>query len=106
MMKRLLLCVPVLLCACTAPPAPTPEATAPSSAAAEPEQAPAAQPAPAERPMDEVPVQKTAASGDREYHFANGCVVLLEAKRAVVKEEGPQCESHHRDIALLYASGD
>jgi hypothetical protein len=105
-MKRLLLCFPILLCACTAPPPSTPDATEPSSAAVEARQTPADATAPAERPMDEVPVQKTAASGDREYHFANGCVVLLEAKRAVVKEEGPQCESHHRDIALLYASGD
>jgi hypothetical protein len=105
-MKRLLLCFPILLCACTAPPPSTPDAVEPSSAAVEAKQPPAEAPAPAARPMDEVPVQKTAADGDREYHFANGCVVLLEAKRAVVKEEGPQCESHHRDIALLYASGD
>lgn len=105
-MKRLLLCVPVLLCACTAPPASSPEASAPANAATEAVEAPDSQVAPEARPMDEVPIQKTAANGDREYHFASGCVVVLEARQAVVKEEGTQCESHHRDIALLYASAD
>ena len=60
----------------------------------------------AERPMDEVPVQATLSNGDREYAFANGCRVVLDPKRAVVKQEGDACESHHRDIALLYGSGD
>ncbi|OJF99241.1 hypothetical protein [Pararhizobium antarcticum] len=59
-----------------------------------------------ERPMDEVPVRKTLPNGDREYSYVNGCVVVLEPKRAVVKTEGPNCQSHHRDISLLYASGD
>ncbi|SFB39678.1 hypothetical protein SAMN03159496_03431 [Rhizobium sp. NFR07] len=59
-----------------------------------------------ERPMDEVPVRKTLANGDRQYAYRNGCIVVLEAKRAVVKTEGAVCQSHHRDISLLYASGD
>lgn len=58
------------------------------------------------RPMDEVPVQTTLANGDRQYGFRNGCVIVLEPKRAVVKTEGRICALHHRDIALLYASGD
>lgn len=105
-MKRLLLCVPVLLCACTAPPASSPEASTPANAATEAVGAPDSQQAPDARPMDEVPTQKAAVDGDREYHFANGCVVVLAPRQAVVKEEGAQCESHHRDIALLYASAD
>lgn len=56
--------------------------------------------------MDEVPAQSVLANGDREYGFANGCRVVLEATRAVVKQEGGRCQPHHRDIALLYASGD
>ena len=59
-----------------------------------------------ERAMDEVPVQATLSNGDREYAFANGCRVVLDSRRAVVKQEGDACESHHRDIALLYGSGD
>ncbi|SDB74260.1 hypothetical protein SAMN03159422_05187 [Agrobacterium fabrum] len=59
-----------------------------------------------ERPMDEVPVQTTLSDGDRQYSYKNGCVVVLEAKRAVVKSEDARCQSHHRDISLLYASGD
>ena len=59
-----------------------------------------------ERAMDEVPVQATLSNGDREYAFANGCRVVLDAKRAVVKKEDDVCASHHRDIALLYGSGD
>ncbi|MGN7870857.1 hypothetical protein PARHAE_03932 [Paracoccus haematequi] len=71
----------------------TPVATAPA-------------PAEPERPMDEVPVQMTLANGDRHYSFKSGCVVVLEPQRAVVKSETRACELHHRDIALLYASGD
>lgn len=59
-----------------------------------------------ERPMDEVPVQQRLANGDRQYSFKNGCVVVLEPGRAVMKTEGDVCELHHRDIALLYASAD
>jgi hypothetical protein len=59
-----------------------------------------------ERPMDEVPVQTILSGGDRQYSYKNGCVVVLEPKRAVVKSEGERCQSHHRDISLLYASGD
>lgn len=59
-----------------------------------------------ERPMDEVPVQRTLANGDREYGFKGGCVVVLEPSRAVVKSESGTCALHHRDIALLYASAD
>lgn len=58
------------------------------------------------RPMDEVPGQRQLPNGDRQYSFENGCVIVLEARRAVVKMEGTACELHHRDIALLYASGD
>ncbi|MCJ8138374.1 hypothetical protein [Falsirhodobacter halotolerans] len=59
-----------------------------------------------ERPMDEVPQQTTLADGTRQYAFRNGCVVILEPTAAVLVREGAQCELHHRDIALLYASGD
>lgn len=59
-----------------------------------------------ERPMDEIPVQMTLANGDRHYSFKSGCVVVLEPQRAVVKSETGACALHHRDIALLYASGD
>lgn len=59
-----------------------------------------------ERPMDEVPVRTTLSGGDRQYSYENGCIVVLEPKRAVVKSEGARCQSHHRDISLLYASGD
>ena len=69
------------------------------------EPAPPAPPA-AERPMDEVPLQQVGPNGAREYRFANGCVIVLEPDRAVVRSEGDGCELHHRDIALLYASGD
>lgn len=58
------------------------------------------------RPMDEVPEQQTLANGDREYRFDNGCVIVLEPARAVVRTESADCELYHRDIALLYASGD
>ena len=58
------------------------------------------------RPMDEVPVQARTTSGDRQYSFANGCVIVLEANRAIVRTEAASCQLHHRDIALLYASGD
>ena len=63
-------------------------------------------PAPAERPMDEVPVQTSISNGDRQYGFKSGCVIVLEPKRAVVKSETGACALHHRDIALLYASAD
>lgn len=68
--------------------------------------APSAQTPAGERPMDEVPRQTQLANGDRQYAFRNGCVIVLEARRAVVKSEGDVCALHHRDIALLYASGD
>ena len=63
-------------------------------------------PAEPERPMDEVPVQKTLPNGNRHYSFKSGCVVVLEPQRAIVRSETGACELHHRDIALLYASGD
>ncbi|MBC7279940.1 hypothetical protein [Hoeflea sp.] len=93
-MKMLALVLTVLLTACTgsAPPA-SPPAASP-------------QPAGPERPMDEVPAQQVLSGGDREYRFANGCVIVLEAEQAVVKIESASCELYHRDIALLYASGD
>lgn len=58
------------------------------------------------RPMDEVPREQRLPNGDRQYGFANGCVIVLEPRRAVVKSEGAVCALHHRDIALLYASAD
>lgn len=58
------------------------------------------------RPMDEVPQQATLADGARQYSFQNGCVIVLEPIRAVVRAEAEICQLHHRDIALLYASGD
>ncbi|NIJ68070.1 hypothetical protein [Xanthomonas sp. 60] len=103
-MKRVLYGVvpALLLSACGGQPeaVTSPEAK-PAEAAAVPPQGTAP-----ERPMDEVPVQATLSNGDREYAFANGCRVVLDSKRAVVKQEGDACESHHRDIALLYGSGD
>lgn len=62
--------------------------------------------APPERPMDEVPRQTTLADGSREYGFRNGCVIVIEPTRAVVRTEASDCQLHHRDIALLYASAD
>ncbi|MDH2329041.1 hypothetical protein QCN27_19520 [Cereibacter sp. SYSU M97828] len=59
-----------------------------------------------ERPMDEVPNQTTLPNGDRSYGFKNDCVIILQAQQAVVKSESATCELYHRDIALLYASGD
>lgn len=59
-----------------------------------------------ERPMDEVPVQQLLASGEREYRFANGCVIVVTPDRAIVLTENEICELFHRDIALLYASAD
>ncbi|MFT7967428.1 hypothetical protein ACMYM5_23080, partial [Salmonella enterica subsp. enterica serovar Enteritidis] len=58
------------------------------------------------RPMDEVPQQHMLANGEREYRFDSGCVVVLHPSQAVVKSESGDCALHHRDIALLYASGD
>lgn len=63
-------------------------------------------PAQPERPMDEVPAQRLLPSGEREYSFDNGCVVVLQARQAVLVREGDVCELYHRDIALLYASAD
>ena len=59
-----------------------------------------------ERPMDEGPAQQTLPDGTREYGFANGCTIVLEAAQAVVLSEGDVCAPYQRDIALLYASGD
>ncbi|MEO1949293.1 MAG: hypothetical protein ABGX09_04265 [Thioclava sp.] len=56
--------------------------------------------------MDEVPVQSVLPNGERQYSFENGCDVILEAKAAILVREDPECALHHRDIALLYASGD
>lgn len=84
---RVLSLLPVLLlAACAAPVAP-------------------ASPLPS-RPMDEVPAQRVLPGGDREYRFVNGCVIVLEADRAVVRADGGICELYQRDIALLYASAD
>ncbi|WP_167626589.1 hypothetical protein [Paracoccus luteus] len=58
------------------------------------------------RPMDEVPRQQRLPNGDRQYGFQNGCIIVLEPQRAVVRSEGAACALHHRDIALLYASAD
>lgn len=59
-----------------------------------------------ERPQDEVPAERSLPGGDRQYGFRNGCIIVLEATRAVVKSEGQVCELYQRDIALLYAAGD
>ncbi|MDH2328868.1 hypothetical protein QCN27_18625 [Cereibacter sp. SYSU M97828] len=56
--------------------------------------------------MDEVPHQITLPNGNRSYGFKGNCVIVLEPKRAVVKSEAEACKLHHRDIVLLYASGD
>jgi hypothetical protein len=80
--------------------------TACTSAERQDAAAPARPAATGERPMDEAPMQRTLLNGDREYSYRNGCVVVLEPRRAVVKSEGAACQSYHRDISLLYASGD
>ncbi|WEZ84197.1 hypothetical protein P6U16_05815 [Rhizobium sp. 32-5/1] len=59
-----------------------------------------------QRPMDEVPVQMRLPDGSRQYSFRNGCIIVIEAKRAIVTSEATVCELYHRDIALLYAAGD
>lgn len=59
-----------------------------------------------QRPMDEVPQQSTLTDGTRQYGFRNGCTVVLQPARAVLVRESAECALHHRDIALLYASGD
>ena len=59
-----------------------------------------------DRPMDEVPVQQLLLNGQREYRFANSCVIVLQPDRAIVLTESEVCELFHRDIALLYASAD
>lgn len=59
-----------------------------------------------DRPMDEVPVQSVLPNGERLYSFENGCDVVLQARQAVLVREDPECALYHRDIALLYASGD
>jgi hypothetical protein len=82
-MKALALIPLMFLAACVEPADPTPE-----------------------HPMDEVPVQQRLSDGTREYRFANGCAVVLQSDRAVLVREGAECELHHRDIALLYASAD
>lgn len=53
------------------------------------------------RPMDEFPVQQLLAGGSREYRFANGCVIVLLPKEAVVETESSVFELYQRDITLL-----
>lgn len=99
----------VVVSACSRQEAPAPQAASETPAAgteASPVRDVEAQAATPERPMDEVPVRRVTDVGDRLYQFANGCEIVITAKRAVVKSESPQCQLHHRDIALLYASGD
>lgn len=59
-----------------------------------------------DRAMDEVPVQSVLPNGQRVFSFANGCDVVLQPQQAVLVREDPECALYHRDIALLYASGD
>lgn len=56
--------------------------------------------------LSEVPRQERSALGDRVYRFVSGCVIVVEPRQAVIKVETGACQSHHRDIALLYAAGD
>ena len=56
--------------------------------------------------MDEVPTQRRLASGERQYGFRSGCIIVVEPVRAVVTSEGGACRLYHRDIALLHAAGD
>lgn len=95
--RHIVLSLPLIatLAACS-PAEPPPQATAPAEPAKET----------GERPMDEVPRRTVLPNGDRQYGYRNGCLVVLEARRAVVKSEGEACQPHHRDISLLYASGD
>ena len=83
-MSRLMLIATLALGACVAAPAP----------------------GPVDRPQDEVPMQSRLPNGDRLYGFAGGCRIVIERVRAVVKSETGACALYHRDIALLYASGD
>ncbi|MFD1910642.1 hypothetical protein [Halodurantibacterium flavum] len=91
-----------MLGACAAPPmAPTGASTgAPTEAPTDVGRDPDA------RPQDEVPEQRRLPDGGREYRFSNGCVVVLEPERAVLRDEAAVCELYQRDIALLYASAD
>ena len=66
----------------------------------------AQQPVALELPTDKVPVQQRLVSGNRQYSFKNGCVIVLEPARALVRRERDVCELHNRAIALPYASGD
>ena len=48
----------------------------------------------------EIPVRGESSARAAVYYQ------ILEPQRAVVRSETGACELHHRDIALLYASGD
>lgn len=99
-MKTLLLLSALGLTACAEPAARESSSTAPAASGSD------TAPVSSDRPMDEVPAQRVLADGGREYRFDNGCVIVLEADRAVVTTESEACALFHRDIALLYASGD
>jgi hypothetical protein len=59
-----------------------------------------------DRPMDEVPETQRLPNGDRQFRFSDGCVVVLQPDRAVMRSESAFCALYQRDIALLYASAD
>lgn len=71
-------------------------------------------PATPEEHTGEVPEQHLRANGELEYRFEQGCVVVLQPKRsrlrrsvrAVLRSESQECQSHHRNIARLYATGN
>ncbi|MTH64380.1 hypothetical protein [Paracoccus shanxieyensis] len=95
-----LLILPLLLAACeTAPPGPPTVVGATTTLSVSPQQT-------GPRPMDEVPQQSLMPNGERVYGFASGCRIVIAPRRAVVQSEAGACELYHRDIALLYASGD
>lgn len=59
-----------------------------------------------DRPQDEMPTVIRTKRGDRRFHFANGCTVVVERIRAVVLFADGPCKRYHEDIALLYAASD
>ncbi|KQW25469.1 hypothetical protein ASE36_21275 [Rhizobium sp. Root274] len=55
------------------------------------------------RPQDEVPTMIKTKRGDRRFHFANGCTVVIGRTKAIVLFADGPCKRYHEDIALLYA---
>lgn len=56
------------------------------------------------RPVDKALVPRRSLDGGRAFAFANGCQIVPEAVRAIVKTASAPCQPHHGHIARLYAS--